>query len=139
MKSYAESEVFSDQEISLWNVATKFVAGMPSKNGDRYIRCHELAWVTGKRLGLDVQVGIYHIGAHSWLWVPSKRKNPGTGKPYYNILDVYVPGQLPQVQLIDMAATLPCPYKWASSSTKLTASLTFTLRQDDIDLLESYW
>lgn len=58
------------------------------------VRCHELARAVGNLLKLPVQDGRYKLIEHSWIWT----SNPS---PFVKIIDVYTPGCLPQVQLID--------------------------------------
>lgn len=72
------------------------------------IRCHELARAVGRILELPVSDGRYGVRGllrvdHSWLRV-------GNWHNWYDtkILDVYVPGALPQVQLLVYGShTLP--------------------------------
>jgi len=66
------------------------------------IRCHELARVVGKLLGLSVQDGYYGFVDHSWCWtfpIDQARIVGRLGFP--NILDPYSVGSLPQVRLLD--------------------------------------
>ena len=105
MKNYAESEIFTPKELQLWRQAVQLVEALP----DEEFRCHELARAVGRRLGLEVQDGRYGFVEHTWLWTTpfkSKWRLP-------NVLDVYVPGSLPQVQLINTDRTaLPVGYFW---------------------------
>lgn len=99
MKSYAEGQ-FNIANLELLGKVEKIVAAMPSRTPDgELIRCHEVAAIVGELFGLGVQEGKYGAVDHSWLWLT-------TGQ----ILDPYVPGHLPQVQIIDNAASLPYVY-----------------------------
>lgn len=99
MKSYAEREVYSEQELSLWHRATQLVSRVQFLDGDE-IRCHELARAVGRVLALPYSDGRYGSIDHTWLRVGDWRHEPQRAK----ILDVYVPGGVPQVQLIHYAA-----------------------------------
>ena len=109
MTPYAAQEVFGEGERFLLTRSEKLIALAPTYDGDgKLIRCHELARAVGKSLGLAVQDGLYGFVEHSWLWLSSPdadyRRFPRYHLP--KILDVYVPGSLPQVQLVDTASGL---------------------------------
>jgi len=110
MKNYSESEIFPPEEIHLWKQAIRLIEAIPDE-GLPEIRCHELARAVGRRLGLKVQDGRYGFIEHTWLWV-----TPFETRWFLpNILDVYVPGRLPQVQLIHTNRTvLPVNYSWTA-------------------------
>lgn len=105
MENYAESEVFKAEEVRLWRQAVRFVEALP----DEKFRCHELARAIGRLLNLEVQDGRYGFVEHTWLWTTpfeEKCRLP-------NVLDVYIPGALPQVQLIHTDRSfLPVNYRW---------------------------
>jgi hypothetical protein len=87
---YAESEVFSEEDIALLKKVVRWVAKVPGKINSRWIRCHELAIAIGEMLQLPVVDGKYLSMEHSWIPLGERR-----------LLDVYAPGRLPQVQLVD--------------------------------------
>jgi len=102
MIGYAANEIFSDGDHVLWLLARRFVEAAPDydKETKTLIRCHELARAVGELLGLRVCDGKYGFVEHSWLWL----SEPEPEIARYNmpkILDVYVPGSVPQVQLVD--------------------------------------
>lgn len=96
MRPYAERKALPQDAILLWRQARLLVDFIPERVG-RDIRCHELARVIARVLGpeLTVKDGLYGRVQHSWL----------VGDGF--VLDVYAPGRLPQVQLIDDFFTLP--------------------------------
>jgi hypothetical protein len=103
MKGYAEAEVFTTKDLGLLRHATHLVELMPGKTAGEWIRCHELARALGVMLGnLLVIDGHYGAIEHSWLITPGKK-----------ILDVYVPGRMPQVQLVDPYALISTTYRSA--------------------------
>jgi hypothetical protein len=87
---------FREGELELYQHACVLVGRLPEdpellrKLGEEEeLRCHELARAVGRLLKLEHQDGRFGTREHSWLWVGKK-----------TVLDVYVPGSLPQVQLI---------------------------------------
>ncbi len=113
MKSYAEREVFNANELRLLKQATALVARVPAEGRD--VRCHELARAVGLILGLPVHDGAFGFVEHTWLWTAEPNamlrdeRSPMWMLP--NILDVYVPGSLPQVQLVHLSTGLPARYR----------------------------
>lgn len=102
MQGYAETDVFSSQELSILKRAEALVAAVPARlnlphipNDERIVRCHELARAVGRILNLHVVDGRFGIIDHSWLEMEYCRHAR-------HILDVYVPGALPAVQIVDM-------------------------------------
>lgn len=93
MEGYAATSILTPSEIALWERAKALVASVPEEWG---VRCHELARAVGAALELPVVDGHYGIVEHSWCKV---------GR--YRILDPYVPGSLPPVQLHDIGHALP--------------------------------
>ena len=100
MKSYSERQIFTNVELATWCDAVDLVKRVPSlSTRTPEIRCHELARAAHeclKNLGHTTFVidgSLYSI-EHSWLIIKADR-------PQYAILDVYCPGRVPQVQLID--------------------------------------
>jgi hypothetical protein len=110
VKSYSELNVFEQSETIDYEQAVRFIQSVQG-----HYRCHELAHAVGEVLGLPVQDGYYEGINHSWLWTRPLPKLPAPSLP--NILDVYVPGELPQVQLIHYASILPAweSYQWQVS------------------------
>ncbi len=109
MKSYAELEMFKETEIQLLKRAILLVERVPDQVLGELVRCHELARAAGKILGLSVQDGYYNFIEHSWLWL-----TPYDPDDFYipNVLDVYVPGRIPQVQLVNTnSSALPRDYR----------------------------
>lgn len=110
MRSYTEREVFGDASQALWADAVAIVERIPSTWGNE-LRCHELSRAVAELLRLRggswfitsaVKVVDGKLGAieHSWL-VCVQRTRGGTTYVKQPILDVYCPGRMPQVQLID--------------------------------------
>lgn len=111
MISYAEDEVFSKQEKALYRKAVEYVKIAPDHIGGEVIRCHELARAVGRVLGLTHEDGRFGFVEHTWLWT-RPRGSEEFAAPWVlpNILDVYVPGSMPQVQLVRMETGLPPRY-----------------------------
>jgi hypothetical protein len=96
MKTYAERNVFSYSAIELWAFATDLIERIPDTYGNE-VRCHELAravWqVLGRAQAMTTVVdGKFGMIEHTWL--------RGLA-PSAFILDVYMPGAVPQVVLVD--------------------------------------
>lgn len=100
MKGYAESIVFSAEQIADFHLASAIVAGLDEKQDDGdWVRCHELARAVSVALNAAhrddhwaVVDGQFGGAEHSWLvW-------SGRGRI---ILDVYAVGEIPQVKLVD--------------------------------------
>jgi hypothetical protein len=109
MIGYAEQEVFSEDEQALLARAIQLVKLAPYEIDGEAVRCHELARAVAAHLRLTVADGWFGMVDHSWCWC--QRFRPGFG-PLPNILDVYAPGRLPQVMLVDSSSTwLPRDYK----------------------------
>jgi hypothetical protein len=117
MIGYAEKEVFTERERELWQRATTLVSFAPyydtgDEPGNEPVRCHELARAVGKVLDLEHEDGRFGFVEHTWLWTtPCDKKIAPWTLP--NVLDVYVPGSMPQVQLVHMATGLPARYMLA--------------------------
>lgn len=115
MKSFAEREIFSSQELGLLKRATEIVSCLPHELDGWEVRCHELARAVSELLGLSpyeiyVADGYYGMVDHSWIWTSAPSKRPRRWE-LPNILDVYIPGSLPQVQLVHTATALPLNYR----------------------------
>jgi hypothetical protein len=110
VKSYAERQIFSDRATAMWCDAVDLIKRISPTWGNE-LRCHELARAAQIALGklkfrgepykLYVVDGRLWSIEHSWLLYEV------SGPPLYReyttkrILDVYCPGRLPQVQLLD--------------------------------------
>lgn len=102
MRSYAQECIFSPHEIALWEHACRLIARIPDEDS-KHIRCHELARAVGRILVLPHQDGHYGFVEHTWLWTETPPQDVAIERwlPFVpNILDVYAPGKLPQVQLV---------------------------------------
>jgi hypothetical protein len=102
MKTYAEIEIFTPREVELLRQATHLISITEGE-----YRCHELARAVGTVLNLPHQDGWFDHVEHTWLWtrpLPSKPRRLLSPEKIPNILDVYVPGSIPEVQLINWAA-----------------------------------
>lgn len=126
MKSYSEEEVFAPWEIQAFTRAVELVDSVPPSTG---LRCHELARAVMMRLveewssspersdpgvlshGFEIQVidGYYGMVEHSFIYL-GRVAAGGFGAPP-NVLDVYTPGRMPQVQLVSSSSTLPFYYR----------------------------
>jgi hypothetical protein len=104
VRSYSERRVFTPPEISAWRRAQQLV-GLVSDDGGGEVRCHELARAVRRCLLseglLDGWTCVVRDGSlcgieHSWIEIVAR-----SGDPRRSILDVYAPGRLPQVQLVD--------------------------------------
>jgi len=104
MIGYAQREIFTPLELKLRDHANTLVAIAPYEIDGEPVRCHELARAIGAVLGLQHEDGRFGFVEHTWLWTkPIDREHAPWMLP--NILDVYVPGSVPQVQLIDTQHT----------------------------------
>ena len=118
MNGYAETEVFTPREKLLLRQATELVEIAPYEVYGNLVRCHELARAVGKVLGLEHEDGRYGFVEHTWLWT-EPRADEKFCAPWVlpNVLDVYTPGSMPQVQLVHMATGLPARYFLTSLET----------------------
>jgi len=98
MRSYSETNMFPSREVEMLTMATAMVSLIQEPE----IRCHELARVIAKLLGLTVQDGYYGFVDHSWCWTRPLEQREIIGRiGFPNILDPYSVGSLPQVRLLD--------------------------------------
>jgi hypothetical protein len=110
VKGYAEYEIFVEDDLEQLKMATQLVAAVPyiEDVNKKPVRCHELARAVAKVLKLRVHDGTFGAVEHSWIAL-AHQKRPA--HPHYaRVLDVYVPGALPQVQIVDTYALLPYRY-----------------------------
>jgi hypothetical protein len=134
MIGYAEAEIFSVNETRLHVRACRMVEACPytDEATGELIRCHELARAVGRVLRLPVQDGKFGFAEHSWLWLsPPEPELARWNLP--RILDVYVPGAMPQVQLVDTAPGLCHRYLPDEPRTDVSARIVEEL----IDRFES--
>ncbi len=92
-------ELFSASDARLLARAIEIVDRLPGKVDGEYVRCHELARFVLRHLevqGPFVVDGKRDCYEHSWVMLPTR-----------NVLDVYVPGHLPQVALVAGASLSP--------------------------------
>lgn len=106
-EGYAYRDVFTTQELAIYDQACDLVARVPYAIEGAPVRCHELARAIASRLGLTFQDGCYGMVEHSWLWLTPLVQLA----PLPKILDAYVPGRVPQVQLVDPDVHLPFEYR----------------------------
>jgi hypothetical protein len=110
VKGYSETDVFSAAEQALRSNAERLVAVCPARLFNDVVRCHELARAVAQVMGLptaQVCDGWYGMVNHSWIWTTPRVEF--SAPP--NVLDVYTPGRLPQVQLAHSTAALPFEYR----------------------------
>lgn len=101
-------EYTKPHERDYWAQATQIVSLLPEMEPgtDTRLRCHEVARIVGRLLGLPVIDGHYGRVEHSWLYYYVRRGGEsGTG--YQRLLDVYSVGQFPLVRLIGLEWSLP--------------------------------
>jgi hypothetical protein len=114
MIPYVETEFFSKEEMALYHKACWLVHQIPD-DFPQEIRCHELAQAVGRILDLPYVDGFYGCVNHTWLWTrhPTHEeigfldRGGWTHDNRPRILDVYFPGVIPQVVLIDTFNMLP--------------------------------
>ena len=124
MKSYSERKIFLEQHVALMKHAQLLVEKIrPPLGVEDEIRCHELARAVWQALVAEgtsfipggVTDGHYGAVEHSWITLFIG------GEP--TVLDVYCCGRLPQVQLIDVAPTVPFGYKSGPERTDIDEAM----------------
>lgn len=135
MTPYVQREIFRQFEQVLLNRAVRAVSLLDASWGNE-LRCHELARAVHQLLdanGLSVVDGKLGSVEHTWLELivpmgemerrtPAFKRRAIPDSPGYMrkvILDVYTPGRLPQVQLIDPFALLDPVYKVGGTRTDI--------------------
>lgn len=111
MEGYAAQELFSPRERELLRAAQMLVEAVPYELDGKLVRCHELARAVAYHLDLEIADGHYGFMEHSWLWtkpLEGRADDPPVLLP--NVLDVYTPGALPQVQLVYLTSGMPERY-----------------------------
>jgi hypothetical protein len=115
MRGYSHVQVFSPEETEMLQKATEIVMALPEESPTGPLRCHEVARIVGRALGLEVEDGFYGFVDHSWLWtskrIPEQELTARVGMP--NILDPYCVGSLPIVRLVDGKCTSLPHVGWA--------------------------
>lgn len=110
MRSYSETDVFTDYALEAFREASQLLARIADPApGVPAWRCHEVAravrYVLHARPGkvklLDVVDGKFSGADHSWLEIAR-----GTTAGWPALLDVYAVGSLPMVQLLDTTPLL---------------------------------
>lgn len=137
--SYARVNVFSDTELDQYEQARTLVDRLPRELlAER--RCHEVARAVAKSVaGVRVQDGHYDYVEHTWLWTqPLLEEEVEIWAPGWfhahrpKILDVYLPGCVPSVCLLDPFGHLALPraYRWGPGDMP-----PITVREDVVDEL----
>ena len=109
MKSYAERQIFHVVAQAIWCDAVDIVARVSDRWGDE-VRCHELARAAltalqalNQRKLNEANATLGLVDGHLWAiehtWLTYTCNDPAAPRRF--ILDVYTPGRLPQVQLLD--------------------------------------
>lgn len=117
MIGYAQREVFAASEQRLLVQAIEIISCIRDEEPE--LRCHELARGVGALLDLQVCDGYYGMVSHSWLWTGHFEEFSSLP----NILDVYCPGRLPQVQLVHTSSTLPFEYRRHTPRTDIRQAI----------------
>jgi len=145
MKSYAEREIFGSYAITIWMDAVTYVSRVGAMWGNE-LRCHELARAAHRALsaehaerlrtwkvGLTVVDGRLGPIEHSWITYAPPAP---IGQPYRDaprrahVLDVYCPGRLPQVQLIDGSSTISREYHAGPAREDIDQAIVDSLVQE---------
>ena len=118
MITYAERSCFQPSHLRVWARAQELVARVSDTWGNE-LRCHELARAVKRVLG-DTTITVIdgHCGPveHSWL-----RLSDGA------ILDPYVPGRLPSVQLVDGGVIVSASYRVGEPRVDIRRSIVARL------------
>lgn len=102
MRSYAERECFADCHVHAWRDAATMVARLGEWGNE--LRCHELARAVYRGLQHHAATSrIVVLDGHLWAqehsWIQLTELRAPHRRAY---LDVYTPGRIPQVQLLDV-------------------------------------
>ena len=106
-QGYAYQEVFTARERAFYKKACELVACVPYEWDGSPVRCHELVRAVARFTDLTYTDGYYGMCEHSWLWLKPLEELSSLPR----ILDVYTPGRIPQVQLVDPSTHLPFEYR----------------------------
>lgn len=102
MMGEAYENIFTAVCRSTMKLAETFVAAVQDCDRDNPVRCHELARAVARALAdtpyghVEVVDGHFGMVEHSWISLDRE-----------TILDVYVPGSAPMVQLVHFSPLLP--------------------------------
>ncbi len=153
MKSYAEREIFGTYAVAIWEDAVWYVGRVSTSWGSE-LRCHELARAAHRALladhadrlrtwkvALAVVDGLLGPIEHSWITyevLGQPYRGVVRDVPRAHVLDVYCPGRLPQVQLIDGSSTISREYRAGTQYRRATAEHVQAEREDiNKDLVEA--
>lgn len=126
MIGYAEREIFTPREMRILEHAKALVALAPYELQGAEVRCHELSRAVGHLINLEVVDGWYGHVSHSWCWLDPLPEG-GLPRLVPRILDPYVPGRLPQCQLIDTSTVLPFEYRRGDPRKDIRQSVVVAL------------
>jgi hypothetical protein len=119
----AYRNVFLLREMTLFDQACTLVSRVPYEVLGSVVRCHEMVRAASVILDLTFEDGFYGMVEHSWLWLEPRQ--PLSPSP--RILDVYVPGRIPQVQMIDSITSLPWEYRRGPPRTDINRPMVSKL------------
>lgn len=117
MKGYATDgadAAFTPRHLALRDEAQRIVALLPDEPLDlpreQLRSCHVVARVVARFTGLPVIDGAYGAMPHSWLGLePAQPDEPyaeTVKRNVWKLLDVYAPGRIPMVQLVECSSVL---------------------------------
>lgn len=128
MIPHAQREIFWEFERRVYRKAVIAVESVGRQWGNE-LRCHELARAVHRLLDIPaMRVVDGKVGAveHSWLELVvlnAELDREKHGKYRKTIIDVYVPGRLPQVQLIDPFPLLKPIYEEGEKRTDINKNI----------------
>jgi hypothetical protein len=111
------------REIKVFDLACTLISKVPYDVLGSVVRCHEMVRAASVILDLTFEDGFYGMVDHSWLWLEPRQ--PMSQPP--RILDVYVPGRVPQVQLVDTCSRLPWEYRRGDPRTDINKPMVAEL------------
>lgn len=134
MTPYVQRDIFMAFEQVAFARANRLVGCVGSHWGNE-LRCHELTRAVHVVLDIGsarVVDGIIGVVEHSWIEIgvpvaELERKRVDRGDNRKVILDVYCPGRLPQVQLIDPFVLLRPLYKERKPRTDIRTEVVASL------------
>lgn len=115
--------IFLPEEMEVFDLACTLVSRLPYEVMGSVVRCHERVRAVADLLELTFEDGFYGMVEHSWIWLSPREPI----SPLPRILDVYVPGRIPQVQLIDPHIHLPFEYRRGPPRTDINQPMVFEL------------
>lgn len=134
MTPYVQREIFRAFEQVVFGRTRRLVGHVSSLWGNE-LRCHELARAVHTVLDIGsarVVDGAIGMAEHSWIEIvvpvaDFERKRVGRGDKRTVILDVYCPGRLPQVQLVDPFVLLKPIYEEREPRTDIRPEIVASL------------